>query len=191
MKRINNPLTIIAIFAGLAEIACSVALVALDKEIQIIFVWFVMGFPTVLVILFFWVLWWKPTSLYAPSDYSNEDNFLDAIGVTIKLKETIDSLKTGLESLEAQVESQERAVAIDNELDKKIDSFKEKLDTSWAEVDKFQKDLEGVKTRSYIKFGLTDELKNEIKAAAKKENESIGQLIVEEFEKRKKGDGHV
>ena len=43
VKAVNNPLTIIAFFAALAEVAGTVALAAMDKEIQHVFVWFVMA----------------------------------------------------------------------------------------------------------------------------------------------------
>jgi len=51
IRGIQNPLTIIAIFAGLAEIAGTVALATVNREIQPTFVWFVMGFPVLLVLL--------------------------------------------------------------------------------------------------------------------------------------------
>jgi hypothetical protein len=40
------------------------------------FVWFVMLFPTLLVGLFFFVLWRKHHVLYAPRDFSDEGNFM-------------------------------------------------------------------------------------------------------------------
>ena len=40
--KVSNPLTIIAIFAGLAETLATVALVQLPAEIQEVFVYFVM-----------------------------------------------------------------------------------------------------------------------------------------------------
>lgn len=49
---VNNPLTIIAIFAGLAEIAGTIVLGVVDKSIQEMFVWFVMLFPMLIVLLF-------------------------------------------------------------------------------------------------------------------------------------------
>lgn len=79
VKRISNPLTIIAIFAALAEVAGTTALVGVEKEVQEIFVWFVMLFPTILVVLFFLTLNFNHHVLYAPSDYDSDDNFLEAI----------------------------------------------------------------------------------------------------------------
>ncbi len=76
ITRISNPLTIIAIFAALAEVASSAVLVGLPLEIQQTFVWFVMAFPLLLVLSFFITLNFNPRALYAPSDFENEDNFI-------------------------------------------------------------------------------------------------------------------
>jgi hypothetical protein len=73
---IKNPLTVIAIFAGLAEVSATIALPQLPVDVQAIFVWFVMLFPALLVSLFFFLLWFKHQVLYAPSDFANEDNFM-------------------------------------------------------------------------------------------------------------------
>ncbi|MDP3836491.1 MAG: winged helix-turn-helix transcriptional regulator [bacterium] len=76
IKKVSNPLSIIAIFAALAEVVGTTSFVLVDKEIQSIFIWFVMGFPTLLVLLFFITLIFKTHVLYAPSDFENDDNFL-------------------------------------------------------------------------------------------------------------------
>jgi hypothetical protein len=73
---IKNPLTIIAIFAGIAELSGTIVLPLLKDNIQFIFVWFVMFFPVGLVVLFFFVLIFRNNVLYAPSDYKNEENFV-------------------------------------------------------------------------------------------------------------------
>jgi len=43
---------------------------------QGIFIWFLMGFPSILVGLFFLILNWNHTVLYAPSDYKDDKTFL-------------------------------------------------------------------------------------------------------------------
>ena len=53
IKNVTNPLTIIAIFAGLAEISSTIALGLMNNENQKIFLWFIMLFPSILVLLFF------------------------------------------------------------------------------------------------------------------------------------------
>jgi hypothetical protein len=75
-KKISNPLTIIAIFAGLAEVSGTIVLPMLDKSIQPIFIWFLIGFPTLLILLFFITLNFNSRVLYAPADFKNEDNYL-------------------------------------------------------------------------------------------------------------------
>lgn len=73
---VKNPLTVIAIFAGIAEVSGTVVLPFVEKENQIIFIWFLMIFPIMLVIAFFLTLNFNHRVLYAPSDYKDEDNFL-------------------------------------------------------------------------------------------------------------------
>lgn len=74
---IKNPLTVIAMFAGIAEVSGAVVLPLLEKDVQETYVLFLMGFPCLLVILFFVTLWAKHTALYAPSDFSDDKNFVD------------------------------------------------------------------------------------------------------------------
>lgn len=76
IKKISNPLTIIAIFAGLAEISGTAVLPLLKDQSQLLYVWFLMGFPTLLIVLFFLTLNFNHKVLYAPSDFRDEGNFL-------------------------------------------------------------------------------------------------------------------
>jgi hypothetical protein len=76
MKSVNNPLTIIALFAALAEVAGTVAIKLVAPELQSRFIWFVMFFPIGLVLLFFVTLWFKDRVLYAPGDFKDEKNYL-------------------------------------------------------------------------------------------------------------------
>lgn len=73
---IKNPLTIIAIFAAIAEISGTVVLPFIATENQATYVWFLIVFPILLIVLFFLTLNFNHRVLYAPSDYQNEDNFL-------------------------------------------------------------------------------------------------------------------
>lgn len=77
--KIQNPLTIIAIFAGIAEVTGTTVLLGLPLEIQKIFVWFTIGFPIMLVVSFFLLLTFKHKVLYAPSDFRDENNFVELI----------------------------------------------------------------------------------------------------------------
>lgn len=72
---IRNPLTIIGIFAALSEISGTTVLAFLPENIQLIFIWFVIFFPILLVALFFWVLITRHHVLYAPSDFKSDESF--------------------------------------------------------------------------------------------------------------------
>lgn len=72
---IRNPLTIIAIFAAIAEISGTMVLPFISDGNQGTYIWFLMIFPLLLVVLFFITLNFNHKVLYAPSDFKNEDNF--------------------------------------------------------------------------------------------------------------------
>lgn len=105
IKKISNPLTIIAIFAGLAEIAGTVALIGVDKEIQQIFVWFVMLFPTLIVIFFFITLNFNARVLYAPSDFESDSSFLEALRGQRVVNASFKNLESEVNRLSDAIES--------------------------------------------------------------------------------------
>lgn len=89
-NHVKNPLTIIAIFAGISEISATAVLPFISESIQKIFIWFIILFPFILLLLFFITLWTKHQVLYAPSDYKSDENFLKVIPSTgIEIKEKI------------------------------------------------------------------------------------------------------
>ncbi|MEN4608174.1 hypothetical protein ACMGEE_01450 [Erwinia sp. DT-104] len=73
---VKNPLTIIAIFAGLVEISATTVLPFISETLQGKFIWFLMVFPSMLVVLFFIILFFKPAALYAPSDFTDQESFM-------------------------------------------------------------------------------------------------------------------
>jgi hypothetical protein len=75
---IKNPLTIIAIFAGIAEVSGTIVLPFISQANQQTFLYFLIGFPILLVLAFFATLNFNHSVLYAPSDYKDEQNFLAA-----------------------------------------------------------------------------------------------------------------
>ena len=79
LKQVGNPLTVIAMFAALAEVSGTAVLPFLAPQAQGLFVWFVMGFPILLVLLFFGTLNFNHRVLYAPTDYREDKSFLAAI----------------------------------------------------------------------------------------------------------------
>jgi hypothetical protein len=72
---IKNPLTIIAIFAAIAEISGTVVLPFISQSNQGTYIWFLMIFPLLLIIFFFLTLNFNHNVLYAPSDFKDEENF--------------------------------------------------------------------------------------------------------------------
>lgn len=72
----KNPLGIISLFVFFIEAIATVSLnIAVDTIYAGHIVWFIILFPTLIVILFFGTLWFKRASLYAPMDYSDPQAF--------------------------------------------------------------------------------------------------------------------
>lgn len=65
---VKSPLTIIAILAGTVEATALAALPLLDVANQSVFLWFLIGFPPFLTLLFFITLNFNHTTLYSPDD---------------------------------------------------------------------------------------------------------------------------
>ncbi|GAD64937.1 winged helix-turn-helix domain-containing protein [Aquipseudomonas alcaligenes] len=78
MAKVSNPLSVVAIFSTLAEGFATISLINLPPEIQETFVYFVMAFPVLIVAVFFAILNWNHTVLYAPGDFENEEMFLES-----------------------------------------------------------------------------------------------------------------
>lgn len=78
VKHVSNPLTVIAIFAAIVEVSATAVLPFISLLSQQVFVWFLIGFPTLLVLLFFLTLNFNHQVLYAPSDYRDDSSFLAA-----------------------------------------------------------------------------------------------------------------
>lgn len=75
-KQVSNPLTIIAIFAGIAEALAAVVLPFVSEQNQLVVLVFLLAFPCLLVVMFFLTLNFNNKVLYAPSDYADEANFV-------------------------------------------------------------------------------------------------------------------
>jgi len=88
---VKNPLTIIAIFAGLAETSGTVVLPFIEKSIQGTFVWFLIVFPIILIVMFFLTLNFNHKVLYAPSDFEDEENFMRSF-VKSTVKDKVDKI---------------------------------------------------------------------------------------------------
>lgn len=79
---VGNPLTLMAIFAGLSESVGAAVLPLADAAAQEKLVWFVILFPTVLMALFFLTLWTNAKLLYGAQDLDTDEARLQLLGVT-------------------------------------------------------------------------------------------------------------
>ncbi|MGG3839669.1 hypothetical protein ABEV00_21940 [Paenibacillus thiaminolyticus] len=135
-SKVQNPLTIIAIFAGIAEIAGTAVLLALPIEIQRIFVWFVIGFPCGLVAVFFAVLVFKNEVLYAPSDFIDENHFISILNrkktkkVGHKLDEVSNLVSSMITETRKLVEPEETDVQVIKDISDKLDIVLNKVESA-------------------------------------------------------------
>jgi len=81
IKGISNPLTVIGIFAGLTEVGGTCVLPFLSATNQSQYMWFLILFPSVLILLFFGTLNFNHKVLYSPSDYREDGSFLAASNI--------------------------------------------------------------------------------------------------------------
>lgn len=139
IKRINNPLTIIAIFAALAEVNATIAIGLVAPSLHSIFIWFVMGFPTLLVILFFITLNYNTKVMYSPSDFKDDKTFVQSLYGKINSNEKEkDNLIESIGSLEKRInetiEKQFGELSFDNpKLEEDIKKIKDQLKDSTDE----------------------------------------------------------
>lgn len=176
IKAINNPLTIVAIFAALSEIAGTTALAAVDKSLQLTFIWFVMGFPVALLLLFFATLNFNPMVLYAPSDFQNEENFLKNIQKKTR------SVSVGIERVtEELVEVQNKLTLtlekVAGEEAKDLKSITENLSRVETELDKVRHkaDIAVQSASENIRFYLGP--RTQSRAAEKKTRRAIRAIL--------------
>lgn len=136
MTKVSNPLTVVAIFSTLAEGFATISLINLPPEIQTIFVYFVMVFPIFIVSVFFAILNWNHSVLYAPGDFEDQEMYLESL----RLKEAVKSeiigsvnAEVGLTAEQVERISQKVEGAVERA---SMDSRKEKILSFLAEGEK-------------------------------------------------------
>lgn len=163
IKRINNPLTVIAIFAALAEVNATIAIGLIDPSLHYIFIWFVIGFPSILVILFFITLNFNTKVMYSPSDYKDDKSFMDSLfgnyyGDSKSEKDERDELDTT--KLASEIESK-----ITEKLQKKLnESLKDSKNPEiQKEIDSLKEQIKNVADQTVIEvksmFAIPTDLK--------------------------------
>jgi hypothetical protein len=71
LPRTINPISVIVIFAGLSEASATGVLPYLDADTRQIYIWFLIAFPSALVLMFFLTLNFNHKTLYGRPDCSN------------------------------------------------------------------------------------------------------------------------
>lgn len=77
LTQLMTPITIIALFAGLSEASATAILPYLDNEDRQLYVWFLIVFPSSLVVMFFLTLNFNCKALYPPSPSVISNNTAD------------------------------------------------------------------------------------------------------------------
>ncbi|MFI0472669.1 hypothetical protein ACGLWX_08085 [Halomonas sp. HMF6819] len=173
MNRVNNPLTIIALFAAFAEVASTISLGLLDPSVQKIFVWFVMLFPVLIVSVFFLTLNFNNKVLYAPSDFNDEKNFL-------KFANYANFAKSNLALVEAKLDALKDELCRDYGSDIDVDEAEDGNSHSrlkWH-LDKITEMLEFTRGAS-VEFEGSDEFKEAFNEISKTKSG-----VLDKFEKR-------
>lgn len=107
---IKNPLSIIAVFSTITEGLCIYGLPKITEENQELFIWFIICFPTILILFFFITLNFNHKVLYSPSDFigvnkSTSKNFLKGKNYKGGLQEKISTTKIPTTTKSAQTSS--------------------------------------------------------------------------------------
>lgn len=84
VSRITNPLTIIFIFSGVVESSGVLVLHALPDNLKSIYLWFLVIYPSALMLFFFITLWTNRNVFYAPSDFKDDEAYLMLMNITNK-----------------------------------------------------------------------------------------------------------
>lgn len=77
MKRVDpriNPLSIVAVFAALSEASATAIMPYLEGDERAAYIWFLIAFPSVLVLLFFLTLNFNSRVLYLPTHETDKNN---------------------------------------------------------------------------------------------------------------------
>lgn len=147
---IKNPLTIIAIFAGIAEVSGTIVLPFIASENQELFIYFLILFPSILVILFFITLNFNNKVLYAPSDYADESNYIK-INRYDKIEQKNIEVKVSKENLET-IQLQQKIEIFDTQ----ISQLRNEIRNLNIKSEAIQKDFESEKTVQENKVQVTN-----------------------------------
>ncbi len=101
--KVFTPLGIIALFISLAEIVAGVVATKTSAEVQLLLALFVVFFPILIAVLFFYVLWHKPLVFYHPKEFDGETTIESFSEVTARRFESVDHWKESTEKAVKEV----------------------------------------------------------------------------------------
>jgi hypothetical protein len=171
ISTVKNPLTVIAIFAGTAEISGTAILPLLEAQSQQTYIWFLMLFPLILIVFFFLTLNWNHKVLYAPSDFANEDNFVNILKKPT-IQETISKIEEGLEEGSDENDDSETVSTSENgsesdSPDKSIISTKENRNKDATHVRNIQQQI--MQETQLAELLVLNKLEQELKSPIQRE----------------------
>lgn len=107
-KLSKNPLGIIALFQVLIYGIAGYVTAHLDTNSTLVpvLVWFLVLFPPLVLAVFMFLVVFHHQKLYAPSDYSNEENFMRALEAGLGKSEKFRDLESLTETIQKQINEQ-------------------------------------------------------------------------------------
>lgn len=131
--RVLNPLWIISLFLGLAEVTVGIAATQAAGWIQGLLAIFSVGFPCAVASAFFLVLWKRPFVLYAPKDYPDQPGLHDyARAVSAVADRSLENVEASIRSAFEQVTAHateaggERSSLLDRAVELARDDFRQR-----------------------------------------------------------------
>lgn len=126
----RNPLGIIALFVSLIYgFACLVLSTSISnlhgQEERLPLIWFIILFPLLILGAFTYLVIYHHKKLYAPSDYKDEKNFVNAFIGNKDVSSDLENVITQLKSLTKE-KGDEQLIASINKISSEIEKIKEK-----------------------------------------------------------------
>jgi hypothetical protein len=126
----KNPLGIIALFVSLIYgFACLVLSTSIQNlqgtAERLPLIWFIIVFPIFILITFTFLVIKHHTKLYAPSDYKNEENFMNAYIGNKEVSSDLEKVTNKLKSLSSN-QPKEQLIESINKISDDIEKIKEK-----------------------------------------------------------------
>jgi hypothetical protein len=127
----KNPIGIIALFISLIYgFACLVLSTSLSnlqgQEERLPLIWFIILFPVVILIGFIYLVVCHYEKLYAPSDWKNEENFINVFMGNKEVPSDLEKVNDKLKSLISDDEKGEKLINSISKISKEIEKIKEK-----------------------------------------------------------------